>query len=309
MLLDKDELADITTSFERLKLELTFRSDNHYTQSGMGGNISQFFHLLKMDVVLESDHSYIQKTINKYKDTDSNSVELRKVHDKNHLMPEFIVSNNKLYLKYYKVDDKITVKDLRLLLDDFFIKNKIDFPEITQDQIIDIDYMQQFKGISLNMDSFIRCIEECNKLKSFLEFNKPVKDAIMKKLLLDKKAFILNFIKNYNLTFYINSEKQYNFVLKMFDQDQDYLRQFKDDEIYSKVFQLINNNSVYIKQYKAMCHSYDVMCDSLLGYREKESLTIINSMPSFISILPCRTIIGLEYAIDYTLDEYINLLK
>jgi hypothetical protein len=309
MFKDKDELADIETSFDRFRLELCCRPDNLHTQSGMGGNIRQLFYLLKMDVLLESDHSYVQKTIEKYKDTDSLTTELRKARDENHLTPEFIVRNNKLYLKFGTTSDKITVKDLRLLFDAFFINNKIDLPEITQEQIIDIEYMQQFKGVSINLDAFIRCIEECNKLKSCLEVNKPIKDSIKSKLSLDKRCFILNFLKNYNLTFYINSEKQYDIVLKLFDNDRDCLKQFKDDETYSKVLQLLDNNITYHKQYEDMCHSYEVMCNSLIGYREKECLTIINMMPSFISIVPCRTIIGIQNLVYYNLDDYLTNLS
>jgi len=302
---DKDEPDHIETIFDIFKIELGCRSTNTSTQSKMGGNISQLFYLLQKDVTIESDHSYVRKTIEKHKDTDSLTEELRKARDENHITPEFILKDNKLYLRYGKSEDKVTVKELRTILDVFFVQNDIELLIITEAQIVDIDYMKQFQGTSLNLDTFIKCVEECNKLKDYINFIGPIKESLKTKEKFDKKSFLLSFIKRYNLQHYINSEKQYDIVLKMLDKDTDFIKQFKDEESYNQVLKLLDNNPVYLKQYNDITASYDAIYSSLLGYREKECLTIINMMPKFISVAPCRLIIGLLNVINYNLDEYL----
>lgn len=116
-----------------VKIELTTRSDNTHTHSGIGGDPTELLFVLTHSLVAKK--SADNKT--SYEVADGN-----------------IVVN---------VSENTSLKDLRLSLKEF-ISTHPDKLEVTQDQMKDLEFLKNLKNQSKDLTTLINTIEVCQKL-------------------------------------------------------------------------------------------------------------------------------------------------
>jgi hypothetical protein len=257
---------------------LTSRKDNSYLFSGIGGDNSLYFWLIKnrMKIVMVDDFA-VDEVI------DANTV-LGHYKDKEELSsPTFAYENSKYVLKYDKHCANISVLGLRNKLNEFITSNNIVVDQVSDQQLVNLDYLNQFKGTTLEVDSFMCCVNICHLINQKLVNLELLFDQLTKAINDDKNAIIKDFTSRFT---FIDS-----------------------DEDHQSLMQMINSNKEFEPHMCDIDHRLTNITQNIFGYEMKKYFDVLNSMPQHTIIIPMRLIIGIQYLVKFSIDTYLTNVK
>lgn len=242
-----------------LKSDFASRTDNIHNNSGVGGDLKKFLFVLFTNVVL--------------------------VESKNMAPLRFVFDDLGVKLIYYPYHD-ISVKDLRNHFDHFYndaLENQKEKfpPDITKEQVIDYEYMKQFKGKSFHIDTYLVALKSLKRLSDLLDESVPLREGLLKKSVQEKRALIEDFARDNDV--YVDTENNYEELIRIIDKHPVYATKLKD----------INDR-------------YNANIKSMLGYEEKTILMFLGSLPLYLSVIPFRNVIGIDRLVKYDLDEFLT---
>lgn len=275
----QDKKYHVSTALKILKEELATREDNTNVGSGLGGNLRQYFWLLINGIDLKEDTSLLDQKID--------ALKLREDIKKDPSLtsangPEFRIIDNRLYLVYNELRKSTSILELRQKLDKFIEDNSIQLPDITYEQITDIDYMDQYRGKSIQLDIFRKCLAYSYKLIKLLRDSDSLRAGIEAKCAEEKTALAIDFAKEYDLS-------------------------FENDKDRALVISMIAGHKAYCPRLNDINTRRDQMISNCMGYAEKKYLDFLNSAPMFLSIPPIRRIIQINNIVKYNLGDYLTM--
>lgn len=280
-------------AFLKFREELACRKDVKYTASRLGGNVNQYFLLLSPGIKCKEifykkilgndlDNTYLLETedleniVNKYKE--------------NPTPPNFYLDNGKIIFEY-DILSKTTVLELRNLFDKFITDFNIELPNITEEQIISLDYMLRFKDKSLSLNIYLKCLDACHCLNRLLNdessmnyFKKSLKD-FNSNYLSEKKHLILSFAKKCG---FLEVE-----LKDSFSNSKHYMSIFKKDDVFKNEL-----NELFIR--------YELNKNTFINsFFDIKNCKLLSIVPKYISLFPIRKVIGIERLVEYHLDDYL----
>lgn len=257
-----DKEYDVIRAWNLLREDFASREDNVNTNSGAGGDLNKFLFVLFNNIKL--------------------------VKTKNNIKPKFVMDDSGVQLKYYPYSTKLTVKDLRDQFDIFYnsliedVTSKTNIPSsITKDDVVNYEYMSQFKGRSFYIDTFLQALNKTERLAVLLNDTVALRKTLAKRFLGERKVLISHFARDNDL--YVNLE-----------------------EDYSELIEIIERYDVYAAKLKDIRDREEAAINAVFGYEERTIVKFLGSVPVFLIVIPFRHFVGIDKMIQYNLDDYLR---
>jgi len=183
-----------------------------------------------------------------------------------------------------KKDEKTNVSNLRIKFNQFITENNIPLKDISEQQFINLDYMNQFRGKSFKVDCLLNCIEYTYNLKKLLIQSLPLKKEINTTFINEKNSLLIAFANEHNLTLPLENRKVYYESIAVLERHKDWSDKLKEIDNRQKAIQ-----------------------DSCINASIAKFTNFLNSMPKYMTHIPIRLILGIEFILAHSLDEILNL--
>jgi len=300
-----NEDVDLPHPYLAFKAFLLFReelacSENNmkYSSSGLGGNLKQYFLLLSSGI--KCKEIFYKKIKENYpdeicfmKNEDLENILIN--NKKNQISPHFYLDNGNIIFEY-DILSKITVLELRNLFDKFIVDSNIELPNISEKQIISSDYMLKFKGKSLSLDMYLKCLDACYFLNKLL--NDKNLEKSLEKSLEDLEISFKDFKRNYL------SEEKY---LVLSYAKECGLSEIELEDSYSIFLSIFKRDKVFKNKLDELSLSYESSKDTILNsfFDQFKYAKLLSIIPKYISIIPLRLIIGYKNLCGSHFGDYV----
>jgi len=279
--LEEKEL-DIIDAFNILAIELGSNNISRISQ-----NIGKLEFLINSDILIKKTNHYDEKPVFCY-------VEMPKGLENNNIInaKEIIegLKNNEtvVELQLQHNGQKVSPLDLNVQLDFFLIKNKIKINEVSPDDFIDSNYINQFN--SFNMNCYKSILGMLREIRRELESVEPVGNKLLDNFDRERDQLVDLFIK-----------EQSGFVMEHFLNYEAMLARKKD-----KVIDLLRSHSRYSKMLSDIYNRREQSVKNLVSFRVKELIKNFSSYDRYLYVFPLGRIVTLKYIVMFSLDEIME---
>lgn len=180
--------------------------------------------------------------------------------------------------------------DLSVQFDLFLTKNYIKIYEVSPDEFIDYNYINQFN--SFNMNCYKSILGMLREIRKELEDVEPVANKLSDQFDKEVDQLIDIFIK-----------EQSGFVMEHFLNYEAMLARKKD-----KVLDLLRSHCKYTKMYYDISNRKEQSIKNLVSFRVKDLLKNLSSYDRYLYVFPMGRIITLNYIVMFSLDEIMDQL-
>ena len=203
-----------------------------------------------------------------------------------------IVSNLSEDVVFQFPKGKMDIKQLREELTRF-ISSHPEKNDFTEKQVTDIDFIKSnIDKNTFHTDLLMRYLEECEKLKTSLEPKLKINKVIEEVFKLEKDNLIKSFLKEMRL------EEDFFTKLNLTDDDT---------KIGSKITSMMYKHPTWGLQYKNIEDRAARIYKEIISQEEINLIKFIDSFPSPIKILSVRMKLGIEFMINFNIDEHFTI--
>lgn len=267
--------------FKTLKTELAIKNNNEYVGSGLGGNISELFFLFTHKVNIGKSPDY-------------------KIHFN-------IVKDNIVCL----VPHKPNLKDARKELTNF-INNHLDKVNVIEQQLLNISFLKDLEGSTLDIKLLIHAIEVADILVNYLDSKIELKKHIDNLFSKEHAALESSFLKEINLPIsYLEDLRKDSH--KTYDINAYSGVTTASEETDNPISDMFYSHPIWGVKDKAVSKRHSEMNERLLSQEDLDKLNFIGTLPSYITLFVVRTKLGMERIVTLSLDErdggFLNIIN